>query len=969
MRGRLRRLVPARFDRGTLRAAGFVVLLVVVFTVVDTQVAAAADGNGGGGTGLLAPLNLTTSEGAPLEGYRLGSNPGIILNVADNLRAFLLSGGFSVVRILVGIAGWLVEFVFTFPLLSMLLRPAQELSDTYNRLVVDTLGLKGLLLGWAFVFGLILFARGKAARGLGEILLTLLIAAFAASALIRPDYLLAKDGPLDQVHQAAAEVAVATVNSYDFNTHGEAPCAGLPAAAVAPCEQREGAKADPNPGSIKAKDIAKPIQDVLTNALVVKPYMLVQYGRILDPVKDAKAYAVHLKWVNGKYDPKPGGGALQGEEKEKQEEACSALKGRAYDFCMAGPDGPSPAEIPGEDTNSPVDVLGYLSPESVEFNKFVDELSKTGPTGAAASEYAKDSSWERVGAVVLLVIAVVLIAAMVVAMTLVMLGTQAAEVGASAGGGVALVWGMLPGPSRSTVWKWLMIFMASTLLMFAVAAFIPFFGIAVDVVLTDGPDLLLERLLLIDAIAVLGLAFHRRLLASATGLAERLKTQMRFAKVGGTHLSGDSSEIGAALATYANSGGGVSSGMLLGGGGKGFRAGLLGTRQRLMSRLAALSDGTGMPVNAGGILRDAGAEARRGLAPGMIAATGGALAARGAYALLVGGRPGDDKLAKWRVATDPKLPPGQEKEDGPPVSGPHGTGPNGPQPPGSGKGGPGSGGPHAPVRINKDGEVLHDPATDRPLLGVRAHNRLVRFRGYRLARRTGLVAYGSTYGLPATVKRANQARSDLWADAKQQVSVTKGQWGEDGSEWEPVGRPLKAAGQAAGRAAHQAAVNTAVAGTILSSSTRSASTTGTSPTPVSRPAEGASYTRQRVNDALFKAQREDWEARRAEEGNGSAPLKANPRPEPVQVPDEVAPRSPQDGPCAKCGQVTRRYGVGGNPLCGSCRTAAPPLPQAQPAPEPKPERRPRQPQEPKGQPDNFNENDWTWTTYDGSGGA
>ena len=51
------------------------------------------------------------------------------------------------------------------------------------------------------------------------------------------------------------------------------------------------------------QDVARPIQDSVTNALVVKPYMLLQYGRILDPAKDSdhKAYAIHLKWVTGGY--------------------------------------------------------------------------------------------------------------------------------------------------------------------------------------------------------------------------------------------------------------------------------------------------------------------------------------------------------------------------------------------------------------------------------------------------------------------------------------------------------------------------------------------------------------------------------------------------------------------------------------------------------------------------------------------
>ncbi|MER5886994.1 hypothetical protein ABT160_24485 [Streptomyces sp. NPDC001941] len=39
---------------------------------------------------------------------------------------------------------------------------------------------------------------------------------------------------------------------------------------------------------------------------------------------------------------------------------------------------------------------------------------------------------------------------------------------------------------------------------------------------------------------------------------------------------------------------------------------------------------------------------------------------------------------------------------------------------------------------------------------------------------------------------------------------------------------------------------------------------------------------------------------------------------PVPAPPQVIP-SGQGGPCAKCGKATLRYGVGGNPLCPSCR--------------------------------------------------
>ncbi|MFF3404380.1 hypothetical protein ACFYW6_38935 [Streptomyces sp. NPDC002659] len=47
------------------------------------------------------------------------------------------------------------------------------------------------------------------------------------------------------------------------------------------CLELEGTK------PVSAAEVARPIQDSVTNALIVKPYMLLQYGRILDPSKEA----------------------------------------------------------------------------------------------------------------------------------------------------------------------------------------------------------------------------------------------------------------------------------------------------------------------------------------------------------------------------------------------------------------------------------------------------------------------------------------------------------------------------------------------------------------------------------------------------------------------------------------------------------------------------------------------------------
>ncbi|MFF8867914.1 hypothetical protein ACF08B_38405 [Streptomyces sp. NPDC015139] len=771
-----------RPDRATLRSVGFVVLLTGVFLLVNTQVVYAAGSNSETGD-LLAPLNITSSEGVPIDGYDLNAEGGSIVAFKTQALAFTLSGLFTLIRLLVGLAGWAIEVAFRFPLLKLLTRPAQKVADTYDTVVVDTLGLKGLLLAWAFVFAGFMIVRGRVGRGLGEILLTLLIGAIAASALIRPDTLLGPDGPLGQSQQVAAEVAQQSVNSYDWGGKIASydPCAGMAGNAEIKCEEREGE------GPVSSTEVARPIQDSITNALIVKPYMLLEYGRILDPAKDSdrKAYAVHLKWVTGGYTPRS-------EPSDKAKDACDLILGEAKKYCERGVDGAPDNHTDDLPTLTPGGELldaahPIVTDEDQAFAAFLADMKKAGPVGKSCAAYAEKPTWWRVGGAFLLLIAALFICGMLLSSAIVLLGTQGVCAAAAAVGGVTFVAGMLPGPARQSVWKWLSLWGIAVLAVVGICAFIPFFGIAVDATITNGPDLMVERILLIDVLAIAGAAGHRRLLTGIASFGRRMAMRMRYAKVGGTHMPGDTSELGAALAMNSPAAmGGYGGGLRAFTGGGGGRFGMLGTRQRLMGALTSLFDGAGMPVDTGGILAGATAEAGRGLAPLTAAAAVGGLGARlgvkGAGWLLIGRRPDKEQLAKWRKPTAD----GDPNTGGPSDGGDDGSGGTGPRRPG----GPPDRYRSAEGQVvdRSTGQVLHDQNTDRTLLSTRAHNRLVRFRGYRILNRGGRAAYGATVGLPANVRRARSGGSRYSQDARQQVRVWGNTVREDGRAWGDTGR-------------------------------------------------------------------------------------------------------------------------------------------------------------------------------------
>ncbi|MDQ1041856.1 hypothetical protein [Streptomyces sp. V4I2] len=768
-----------RPDRRALRSAGFVALLTGVFVMVNSQVVYAAGSTSESGD-LLAPLNITSSEGVAINGYELNAEGGSIVAFKTQALAFALSGLFTVIRLLVGLAGWAIEVAFRFPLLKILTRPAQKVADTYDTVVVDTLGVKGLLLAWAFVFAGFMIVRGRVGRGLGEIFLTLLIGAVAASALVRPDTLLSQDGPLGQAQQVAAEVAQQSVNSYDWGGKlaSLSPCDGMAGMQEVKCLEREEAQ------PVSSTDVARPIQDSITNALIVKPYMLLQYGRILDPAKtaDRKAYAVHLKWITGGYQA--------GTTSQDRKDACSLVYGPAKQYCERDTDetpeagGTLPELTPGGELLDASNAV--VTDEDREFSAFLADMKKAGDVGTSCADYAEEPTWWRVGGAALLLVAALFLCGMLLSSAIVLLGTQGVCAAAAAVGGVTFIAGMLPGPARQSVWKWLSLWGISVLAVVGICAFVPFFGIAVDATLTDGPDLMVERILLIDVLSIAGAAGHRRLLTGITSFGRRMAMRMRYAKVGGTHLPGDTSELGAALAMNSPAAlGGYGGGLRAFTAGGGGRYGMLGTRQRLTGALGSLLDGAGMPVDTGRLLADATAEAGRGLAPLTAAAAVGALGARlgakGAHWLLIGRRPDQEQLATWRKPTADGDPNTRGPSDGGDGSG--GTGPRRPSgPPDRYRNEQGQ------VVDRTSGQVLHDQNTDRTLLSTRAHNRLVRFRGYRILHRGGRTAYGTTVGLPANIRRARSGGSRYSQDARQQVRVWGNTVREDGRAWADTGR-------------------------------------------------------------------------------------------------------------------------------------------------------------------------------------
>ncbi|MFE5029881.1 hypothetical protein ACFRAO_43015 [Streptomyces sp. NPDC056656] len=710
-------------SRRTARLATLAILVLLVLTVTAVP-SFAADGEEDGG--LLGPFYVNGPEGVPIDRYELTGHAGggaitdPITAAMNGALELIMTGAFALARILTGFSCWLVDWAYRFPIIDKLTGPAQDMSDAYRDSIVGPLGIAKLFLAWAFVFGLILIMRGRVARGAGEILLTLLIAALAATSLVRPDMLLGHDGPVQQTQRAALEAATLTTNGGDAHQTND-PCDLITGPAQTACRQQPNTPSTSGDSGDKdaqtkreaqcdavagpahdvcvsgrrtpvAADVSEPITHTLTQVLVVQPYMLLEYGRVID--KDDPLYKVHKQAI----DPP-----------KIKNDPCDKIYGPAKKYCQRddGVDGAA--------------------------KKFKEH----GAEGKSVAAYMEKATWDRAIGALLVLLAAAIIALVVISLTMALLLAQVGYVVCAITAVVVFAWAQLPGPNRGALWKWVGYNAASCVILFLVAVFIPLFGIAARVLLAEGDGPLVERLFLLDALAVAALAGHRIMLRRGRSIGQLIPQRMRYARIGGSHTMGDSAASTAAAFSSLGHQGAAMRGGSLSLGASPTHAALLGRHAQLAAGMRALGDADGMLGHPAGLLAEARAEAGRGLAPL-------ALGLRAAHTALIG----------------PKRIPKPVTPLGP------------------------DGRPLPTVIDGRTGRAISDGNDQSYLpIGSRLEEQLKRTRGGRVLVGTGKLAYYSTVGLPATWTRSRRATSTLSSDLSQEFGRQRAHYQRVGDQF------------------------------------------------------------------------------------------------------------------------------------------------------------------------------------------
>ncbi|MEX0657690.1 MAG: type IV secretion system protein [Egibacteraceae bacterium] len=222
-----------------------VVLLVVVLLLADGPSAAAET---------LVPDEPTGAY--PTSRYEIWYALGGFTDVSGRVLGLSSEVVFGAVRMLVSAAVWVVTWAYAFRFAGALAEPAGRLAEAYQQQLVGPLELRYLVLFAAVVYGGWQVLRNRMARGIGELLVSVLVLALGAGLLAAPAEAFRRGvGVTAALSAAVLEVATGRTVA----TSGD-PVDGHPEAVA---------------------DALEPLTDGVRDAFIAQPHDLLNWGEIL----------------------------------------------------------------------------------------------------------------------------------------------------------------------------------------------------------------------------------------------------------------------------------------------------------------------------------------------------------------------------------------------------------------------------------------------------------------------------------------------------------------------------------------------------------------------------------------------------------------------------------------------------------------------------------------------------------------
>jgi hypothetical protein len=442
--------------------------------------------------GILGVFNVTDVNGLPISVYTVQSDTGSFLRWDLGMMNFLAEGLYMVTKWLIAFCCWLIGWSLSFGMAKLLLAPALAIANSVHTRIIMELGLPSVFLA---VMTLLCTARiffGDRAKGWGDAAVSVILAALTTTVLTSTPQLLL--GPDDGAIAAARGFAL------------EAADIILDADPTTPWAEND----ITTPAT--SFTLSRPLTDALTDAFIVKPAMLLQYGQVFEGACAAKYGEKRVEQLV--YD--------------RQVDAI-VKKGTTLNGLL--PDSVGTA-ITVDGAAARWVFNHYGGPPMEDFEK---DCVK-GDINAA-----KKASLDKLGGALFLLVAAIIVTVLISGLASSFLTAQCRIAWDAIRGEPALVVGTIPGAGRAFLWDWVASIWRNLATMLtsviSLAAFIIILKAALDPAQTDWGNELTLRFLAVDILCIAAVKKRKTLQARTQQMANNLKAKLSSSRIGGTHGS------------------------------------------------------------------------------------------------------------------------------------------------------------------------------------------------------------------------------------------------------------------------------------------------------------------------------------------------------------------------------------------------------------------------------------------------
>lgn len=446
--------------------------------------------------GILGVFNVTDSQNLPISVYTVKSDTGGWTRWDLGIMNLLTEGCFMVTKWLIAFCCWLIGWTLSFGLAKLLLSPALAIANSVHSRVIMEMGLPSLFLAMCALICTCRIFFGDRAKGWGDAALSIVLAALTTTLLSSaPQTLLGEDGAIAVTRGFALEVADVILDA-DPTTPWASNDVSTPATSFT---------------------LTRPLTDALTDAFIVKPAMLLQYGQVFEG-KCAVEYS-EKRVEQLAYD----------REVDKYVKTVTDVT-RRFDFT---PDDGLTSGLRWQEEYGIRWGMNHYG--GVPMEDFEEDCVKGDITAA------KTASLDKLGGAFFLLIASIIVTVLIVGLAGNFLTAQCGLAWDAIRGEPALIAGTIPGIGRAFLWDWAAsVWRRLAQMLIAVtslAVFIIIIKTVLDPVQTDWGRELTLRFLAVDVVCIAAVKKRKALQARTTQIANNLKAKLSGGRIGGTHGS------------------------------------------------------------------------------------------------------------------------------------------------------------------------------------------------------------------------------------------------------------------------------------------------------------------------------------------------------------------------------------------------------------------------------------------------